>query len=354
MQQQILHLLCTAGTCQLHFSGHEHTLTPGSCMIAMASHVGRIQPSEDCQLYQLLLPAEQQASLMPRSSYGTCGWLHLFMHPIFQLKGETLALLEHDFKDVAFRSAHTPEEFRAEAILQSIRILYLDAMNVHAALFEHEEATQRAADIMSRFIQMLEGGSYRQHRTVAYYAQELKKCMHPWPKASNADYTIQYTSDIDDEAYAFMKAHRGNDLWLREQEMLNWIVNYPFVMAGKDESACNFGSNAKAYEYKVVKVYSKDQLVGVYILRVTDDALSVIYIYFAEECKDIVYASIIDQILAIKPQEFMMEDKAFYAYVREHMYYPKATEEKVSLSLPIEVKMPQNISMQLGDGDSFA
>ena len=189
---------------------------------------------------------------------------------------------------------------------------------------------------------------------LAYYAQELKKCMHPWPKASNADYTIQYTSDIDDEAYAFMKAHRGNDLWLREQEMLNWIVNYPFVMAGKDESACNFGSNAKAYEYKVVKVYSKDQLVGVYILRVTDDALSVIYIYFAEECKDIVYASIIDQILAIKPQEFMMEDKAFYAYVREHMYYPKATEEKVSLSLPIEVKMPQNISMQLGDGDSFA
>ena len=177
MQQQILHLLCTAGTCQLHFSGHEHTLTPGSCMIAMASHVGRIQPSEDCQLYQLLLPAEQQASLMPRSSYGTCGWLHLFMHPIFQLKGETLALLEHDFKDVAFRSAHTPEEFRAEAILQSIRILYLDAMNAHAALFEHEEATQRAADIMSRFIQMLEGGSYRQHRTVAYYAQEL--CVTP-------------------------------------------------------------------------------------------------------------------------------------------------------------------------------
>ena len=54
-----------------------------------------------------------------------------------------------------------------------MRILYLDAMNAHAALFEHEEASQRSADIMSRFIRMLEGGSYRQHRTVAYYAQEL-------------------------------------------------------------------------------------------------------------------------------------------------------------------------------------
>ena len=175
--QHILHLLCTAGTCQLHFSGHEHTLTPGCCMIAMASHVGRIQPSEDCQLYQLFLPAEQQASCMPHSSYGTCGWLHLFMHPIFQLEGEALALVEHDFQDVAFRSEHTPEAYRGEAILESMRMLYLDAMSAHAVLFEREETTQRAADIMSRFIQMLERGSYRQHRTVAYYAQEL--CVTP-------------------------------------------------------------------------------------------------------------------------------------------------------------------------------
>ena len=173
MQQQILHLLCTAGTCRLHFSGHEQTLRPGCCMIAMASHVGRIEPSEDCQLCQLLLPAEQQVDCMPHSSYGTCGWLHLFMHPIFQLEGDALAILRRDFEDVAFRSEHTPETYRQEAVLQNMRILYLDAMNAHAALFEHEEVTQRAADIMSRFIRMLEAGSYRQHRTVAYYAEQL-------------------------------------------------------------------------------------------------------------------------------------------------------------------------------------
>lgn len=171
--QQILHLLCTAGSCQLHFSGHEHTLTPGCCMVAMACHVSNIRPSEDCKLYQLLLPADQQASCMPNSSYGTCGWLHLFIHPIFQLKNDTLAILEHDFKDVSFRMEHTPESYRQEAVLQSMRTLYLDVMSAHAALFEHQGATLRSADIMSRFIQMLESGSYRQHRMVAYYAQEL-------------------------------------------------------------------------------------------------------------------------------------------------------------------------------------
>jgi len=173
MQQQILHLLCTAGTCLLHFSGREHTLTPGCCMIAMASHVGSIQPSRDCQLYRLLLPAEQQVGCMPHSSYGTCGWLHLFMHPIFHLEGKALSVVEHDFRDVLFRSEHTPDAYREEAVLQSMRMLYLDAMNAHAALFEHGEATQRSSDIMSRFIQMLEGGSYRKHRTVSYYAEQL-------------------------------------------------------------------------------------------------------------------------------------------------------------------------------------
>ena len=177
MQQQILHLLCTAGTCRLHFSGREHQLTVGCCMIAMASHVGNISPLPDCQLLQLLLPAEQQASCMPSSSYGVCGWLHLFMHPIFQLQGDALAVVEHDFKDVAFRSEHTPDDYRHEAVLQGMRALYLDVMNAHAALFEHEEATLRAADIMSRFIRMLESGTYRTHRDVAFYAGEL--CVTP-------------------------------------------------------------------------------------------------------------------------------------------------------------------------------
>jgi AraC-like DNA-binding protein len=177
MQQQILHLLCTAGTCRLYFSGHEHQLVAGCCMIAMASHVGQLQPSPDCQLYQILLPAEQQASLMPHSSYGTCGWLHLFMHPIFPLEGDVLSVVEHDFEEVAFRREHTPEAYREEAVLQGMRALYLDVMNAHAALFEREEASQRAADIMSRFIRMLESGTYRMHRDVAYYAGEL--CVSP-------------------------------------------------------------------------------------------------------------------------------------------------------------------------------
>ena len=146
-------------------------------MIAMASHVGHIQLSDDCRLYRFLLPAHEQVGLMPYGSYGTCGWLHLFMHPIFRLEGDMLTLVEQDFRAVEFRSAHTPESYRAEAVMQAMRSLYLDVMNAHASIFGREEVSTRSADIMSRFIQMLETGAYRQYRTVAYYAQKL--CVTP-------------------------------------------------------------------------------------------------------------------------------------------------------------------------------
>ena len=146
-------------------------------MIAMASHVGHILTSDDCRLYRFLLPADKQVGLMPYSSYGTCGWLHLFMHPIFRIEGDILTLVEQDFRAVDFRSRHTPEAYREEAVMQAMRSLYLDVMNAHASIFGHEGVSMRFADIMSRFIQMLESGTYRQHRTVAHYAREL--CVTP-------------------------------------------------------------------------------------------------------------------------------------------------------------------------------
>ena len=189
---------------------------------------------------------------------------------------------------------------------------------------------------------------------LTYCAQELKKCLHPWPKVSKENYTVKYTLTIDDEAYAFMQTHRGKDLWLREQEMLNWIVSYPFVKAGKNESECVFGADAKVYAYKVAKVYSHGLLVGVYTLRISDDTLAVVYIYYQEESRGVVYTSITDQLIAIKLKEFLTEDRELYAYVRRQVYFSKAIQENVSLSLPEDVKCLGGASLQLGDGDSFA
>lgn len=188
---------------------------------------------------------------------------------------------------------------------------------------------------------------------LAYCAQELKKCLHPWPKVSKANYRVEYAECIDDEAYVYMKAHKGNDLWLREQDMLNWIVQYPFVKKGVNETACVFGANAKVYEYKIAKVYIEEQLQGVYVLRQYDDALSIVYLYYTEEKQDEVFSSIVNQIIAIKPTSLVTENYDLLNFVKNRLYFPKMEKEKVSLSLPDKQQYLNNFTLQLGDGDSF-
>lgn len=189
---------------------------------------------------------------------------------------------------------------------------------------------------------------------LAYCVQQVKKCMHPWPKQSQTNYTIQYAERIDDEAYAFMKSHRGNDLWLREQDMINWIIQYPFFKSGKrkeEGGKCIFGDEARLYEYKIAKIYVNEELQGVYVLRLHDEELSVVYLYYAEENQDVVFDAIIDCIIAQRPESFATENKCLYERVRVRLYFPKSEVEMVSLCMPEE---KGEFTMQMGDGDSFA
>ncbi len=188
----------------------------------------------------------------------------------------------------------------------------------------------------------------------AYSVQALKKCLHPWKKQSKVNYTLREVLSIDDEAYAFMRFHRGTDLWFREQDMLNWIVQYPFVKAGKEDDECVFCAMAKVYEYKVAKVYVEDKLNGVYVLRMHDESLSVVYLYYNDEMCDVVFDSIIDCVLDVKPKQVILENRELLIYVKQRLYFPKMEEEKVSLSLPVYQPSIESYTLQLGDGDSFA
>lgn len=193
---------------------------------------------------------------------------------------------------------------------------------------------------------------------LAYCMQELKKYLYPWPKVSNADYSLRYASYIDGEAYAFMQAHRENDLWLREQNMLNWILRYPFAqgctLLTRVKNDTIFSSYVDSSEYKVVKVFKGERLTGVYILRKTGKTLAVVYLYYTDENRDCIFISIVDHFLALKPRQVLLENKELLFYVQQRLYFPKIEEESVSLSLPFNQQSLTNFTFQLGDGDSFA
>ena len=193
---------------------------------------------------------------------------------------------------------------------------------------------------------------------LAACAESIQKALHPWPKPSKVNYTLRYASYIDGEAYAFMQAHKGNDLWLREQEMLNWLFRYPLrqgcTLSDRAEKDLHFTSYTQSYIYQVVKVYLDGQLQGVYVLRMHDDVFSIVYLYCAKEHRGEIYASIIDHILAIRPKEVITDDNELWMYLRSQGLFAKSHEEKASFSIPTSFQLDTNFNLQLGDGDSFA
>ncbi|MBQ4507982.1 MAG: hypothetical protein II970_03710 [Paludibacteraceae bacterium] len=193
---------------------------------------------------------------------------------------------------------------------------------------------------------------------LAYALQTLKKHLHSWPKSSGANYTLQYTSYIDGEAYAFMQNHKGNDLWLRDQNMLNWILRYPFkqgcILNSKTSTECEFSSNAVRYVYNVLKVYVADTLVGVYLLRHKDSECAVMYLYYEEKYSKFVFDSVVDHVIAERVDIFTTDNRDLFSYVQHKLYFPKKTQEDVSFSVPAESVKLNTFSMQFADGDSFA
>lgn len=201
---------------------------------------------------------------------------------------------------------------------------------------------------------------------LSYCVQELKKTLHATRSTLNAKhYTLKYSTFIDGEAYAFMQEHRGNDLFLREQSMLNWILRYPFMQGclvrNRVERDTMFTANVSSYGYWSVKVYQDDALIGVYVLRRNGDRLSVIYMYYEEGKKEIIFASIVEHVSKLKIHVFTTENKDLADFVQQRIYFPRKSEEQVSFSYPSNINVAPNgettegaLALQLGDGDSFA
>lgn len=191
----------------------------------------------------------------------------------------------------------------------------------------------------------------------AYTLQELKKLLHH-KTIPHIPYTLKYSKFIDGEAYAFMLAHRADNLFLREMKMLNWMIQFPFMqgcyLLDRLDRDTIFTSYVERYEYSVVKVYTEQKLVGTYMLRWNCGLLAIVFAYFERGQNEAVFASIAEHFIKMQADAIITEDKQAMTYLKKYIYFPRVVEEKVSLSIPCDIKLPQTYSVQLMDGDSFA
>ena len=171
----------------------------------------------------------------------------------------------------------------------------------------------------------------------------------------------EYVSFIDAETYRFIESHSQHDLFLRQREMLNWILRYPFFMGTHDDAnaqkdTCEFGSTVPEYKMEAVKVYVQNQMAGFYIVSQTNNNRTLRYLYYDDAHQNEVFSSIslnllkqgIEKIqfMSLELQEFMHQNGI------KHMNR-KSYIDHVALTLPPNMSVNKNLQIQGGDGDMF-
>lgn len=172
-----------------------------------------------------------------------------------------------------------------------------------------------------------------------------------------ADFSIKYTTSVDDEVYAFVKSHSTNDVFLRSQEMFNWILNYPLMqdtpIADRVAFDSRFSSKKPGFRMIGVEVYKQHQLIGFYILNECAKSMDVSYIYYDAKCENEVYLSIAEHILRFQSPQVMMSHEPLLQFMLRYKIYAKCGKRMKAFSHPKGFDYDMNKTMQSGDGDNL-
>lgn len=174
----LAHALCLAGSCKLKYNGEERQLQAGNLMIVRKGKlVERIRPAEDFRVKVIYVASEFIELSTPLSNYGMKGQQALFLDPVMKLDAGQLELCRKDFEMVEERLAQTDHHFRRDLLIASVQLLIIDFFDFHSHLYGVDNIPLQSAAIMSRFLNMLENGTYREHREVKWFADKL--CVTP-------------------------------------------------------------------------------------------------------------------------------------------------------------------------------
>lgn len=171
------------------------------------------------------------------------------------------------------------------------------------------------------------------------------------------DYCIKYAPFVSDAVYSFIQTHSANDVFLRSQDMFNWILNYPLMQDSPLEERVErdsvFTSTRAGSQMYGVEVYVQRQLVGFYILNVCDASMDVNYVYYDSKYFREVFLSVAEHILHYKSPKVMMSHRPLLEFLIEYKLFTKNSKRMKSFSYPQGFVYDASKEMQSGDGDNL-
>lgn len=170
-------------------------------------------------------------------------------------------------------------------------------------------------------------------------------------------YDLEYVSFIDDETYSFIMNHSSDNLFRRSHEMMNWILQYPFIQAcpliETVRGRQSFRDVSSTYILTGVRVLLHKKLIGFYMLKDSDQGMDVKYLYFDSDYERVVFGSIAEHVLHFRPRVFMTRCKSLFDYLKSYSIFPRVEELPISFSYPRSFVHDYAAIVQAGDGDNF-
>lgn len=170
----LVHALCEGGKCRFLFNGKPYKLRRGDLTIVRKGMLmENVEPSANFNVRNLLISKEFVEYATPQSNYGMRGQLALFLNPVMHLADWMFDRCRLDFTQIGQRIEEIDSHFYLESIRTAVQVTILDFFDFHSRMCHETPVSERAADVMARFIGLLEDGNYIKRREVAWYADQL-------------------------------------------------------------------------------------------------------------------------------------------------------------------------------------
>lgn len=171
-------IYCHRGTLSFCYNDQQHQMTDNTFAILMNnSKVSDIEVSRENDIMILYIDEAFLRQSWPNNPYAVQAMLQLRTNPIMQLTKEEEGLSLALYRNFELRLEATEHTFYNDILRASVSMLMLDLLDFHARQQNTNNMSISSANIMSRFIELLENKEYRENREVAYYAKKL--CVVP-------------------------------------------------------------------------------------------------------------------------------------------------------------------------------
>ena len=178
-------------------------------------------------------------------------------------------------------------------------------------------------------------------------------------RISKTKYQLRYINYIDDATYEFIQKHaKQQDEFKHTQSFYNWVLTYPICietpLINQVNSRCAFPAIERVSKRYAVQVLEDEKIKAFYIIKNTEGAIEVQFLYYDDDYAEQTYCSIAEHVLVFKSKGLITTDKKLSEFIRPYRMFSKCRIYNKSFAYPESYEYNGEKQLQMGDGDNFA